>query len=120
MISDDDLLEIAKRSKGTPRILNGRLQWYKNCIAYYTDKKLSVDDIFANQGIDKDGLDVYDKMYLTVLLKNKGSALGLKSISSLTGIAIETIENSIEPYLVRKGFVVRTQKGRVIGSYKNE
>jgi Holliday junction DNA helicase RuvB len=120
MISDDDLLEIAKRSKGTPRILNGRLQWYKNCIAFYTDKKLSVDDIFANQGIDKDGLDVYDKMYLTVLLKNKGSALGLKSISSLTGIAIETIENSIEPYLVRKGFVVRTQKGRVIGSYKNE
>jgi len=120
MISDEDLLEIAKRSKGTPRILNGRLQWYKNCVAYYTDRKLSVDDIFVNQGIDKDGLDVYDKMYLTVLLKNKGSALGLKSISSLTGIAIETIENSIEPYLVRKGFVVRTQKGRVIGSYKNE
>jgi Holliday junction DNA helicase RuvB len=120
MISDDDLFEIAKRSKGTPRILNGRLQWYKNCVAYYTDRVLSVDDIFVNQGIDKDGLDVYDKMYLTVLLKNKGSALGLKSISSLTGIAIETIENSIEPYLVRKGFVVRTQKGRVIGSYKNE
>jgi Holliday junction DNA helicase RuvB len=120
MISDDDLLEIAKRSKGTPRILNGRLQWYKNCVAYYTDRVLSIDDIFVNQGIDKDGLDVYDKMYLTVLLKNKGSALGLKSISSLTGIAIETIENSIEPYLVRKGFVVRTQKGRVIGSYKNE
>jgi len=120
MISDDDLLEIAKRSKGTPRILNGRLQWYKNCVAYYTDRILSVNDIFVNQGIDKDGLDVYDKMYLTVLLKNKGSALGLKSISSLTGIAIETIENSIEPYLVRKGFVVRTQKGRVIGSYKNE
>lgn len=120
MISDEDLLEIAKRSKGTPRILNGRLQWYKNCVAYYTDRKLSVDDIFINQGIDKDGLDVYDKMYLKVLLKSKGSALGLKSISSLTGIAIETIENSIEPYLVRKGFVVRTQKGRVIGTYKDE
>jgi Holliday junction DNA helicase RuvB len=120
MISDEDLFEIAKRSKGTPRILNGRLQWYKNCVAYYTDRKLSVDDIFTNQGIDKDGLDVYDKMYLKVLLKSKGSALGLKSISSLTGIAVETIENSIEPYLVRKGFVVRTQKGRVIGTYKDE
>lgn len=119
-ISDEDLLEIAKRSKGTPRILNARLQWYKNCIAYYTDKVLTIDDIFINQGIDKDGLDVYDKMYLKVLMNSKGSALGLKSISSLTGIAIETIENSIEPYLVRKGFVVRTQKGRVIGSYKNE
>jgi Holliday junction DNA helicase RuvB len=120
MISDEDLLEIAKRSKGTPRILNARLQWYKNCIAYYQDKVMTIDDIFINQGIDKDGLDVYDKMYLKVLTSSKGSALGLKSISSLTGIAIETIENSIEPYLVRKGFVVRTQKGRVIGSYKNE
>ena len=58
-------------------------------------------------------------MYLEVLVKHKGSPLGLKSISSLTGIAIETIENSIEPFLVRKGFVVRTQKGRVIGTYKN-
>jgi Holliday junction DNA helicase RuvB len=120
MINDDDLLEIAKRSKGTPRILNARLQWYKNCVAYYPDKVMTIDDIFINQGIDKDGLDVYDKMYLKVLSSSKGAALGLKSISSLTGIAIETIENSIEPYLVRKGFVVRTQKGRVIGSYKNE
>jgi holliday junction DNA helicase RuvB len=120
MINDDDLLEIAKRSKGTPRILNARLQWYKNCVAYYPDKVMTIDDIFINQGIDKDGLDVYDKMYLKVLASSKGAALGLKSISSLTGIAIETIENSIEPYLVRKGFVVRTQKGRVIGSYKNE
>jgi Holliday junction DNA helicase RuvB len=120
MIDDTDLLEIAKRSKGTPRILNGRLQWYKNCVSYYTDRKMTVDDIFNNQGIDKDGLDVYDKMYLKVLTKSRGTALGLKSISSLTGIAIETIENSIEPYLVRRGFVVRTQKGRVIGSYKNE
>ena len=118
MISDEDLLEIARRSKGTPRILNGRLQWYKNCSAYYADKRMSVDDIFVNQGIDKDGLDVYDKMYLQVLLKNRGSGLGLKSISALTGIAMDTIENSIEPYLVRKGFAVRTQKGRVIGSYK--
>jgi Holliday junction DNA helicase RuvB len=63
---------------------------------------------------------MYDKMYLQVLIKSRGTALGLKSISSLTGIAIDTIENSIEPFLVRKGFVVRTQKGRVIGSYKNE
>jgi Holliday junction DNA helicase RuvB len=119
-INDDDLLEIAKRSKGTPRILNGRLQWYKNCTAYYADKVMSIDEIFNSQGIDKDGLDMYDKMYLQVLIKARGTALGLKSISSLTGIAIDTIENSIEPFLVRKGFVVRTQKGRVIGSYKNE
>lgn len=115
-VSDDDLLEIAKRSKGTPRILNGRLQWYKNCIAYYKSQTMTVDEIFNNQGIDKDGMDAYDRLYLDALKKSKGTPLGLKSLSSLTGIAIETIENSIEPYLVRRGFVVRTQKGRIIGN----
>jgi Holliday junction DNA helicase RuvB len=118
MIQPSDLIEIARRSKGTPRILNGRLQWYKNCVAFYKDKNMTIDEIFESQGIDKNGLDVYDRLYLDVLLKSKGAALGLKSISSMTGIAIDTIENSIEPFLVRKGFVVRTQKGRVIGSYK--
>jgi Holliday junction DNA helicase RuvB len=115
MVSDDDLIEIAKRSKGTPRILNGRLQWYKNCVAYYKDRSMTVDEIFSNQGIDEHGMDTYDRLYIETLKKSKGTPLGLKSLSSLTGIAIETIENSIEPYLVRRGFVVRTQKGRVIG-----
>jgi len=114
VMTDSDLLEIAKRSKGTPRILNGRLQWYKNYKLCHNDSS-TVADIFAVQGIDEHGLDTYDKMYLDILKANKGNPLGLKSISSLTGIAIETIENSIEPYLIRKGFVVRTQKGRVIG-----
>ena len=48
-------------------------------------------------------------------MKNRGNPLGIKSLSGMTGIAIDTIENSIEPYMVREGFVVRTQKGRVIG-----
>jgi Holliday junction DNA helicase RuvB len=115
MISQDNLLEIAKRSKGTPRILNARIQWYKNYVAYHGANSVDVDTIFNSQGIDHMGLDVYDRLYLDILRKNKGNPLGLKSISSLTGIAIETIENSIEPYLIREGYVVRTQKGRIIG-----
>jgi Holliday junction DNA helicase RuvB len=114
-MDDSELLEIAKRSKGTPRILNGRLQWYKN-YKICNENNATIGDIFAIQGIDEYGLDVYDRMYIDVLRNNRGSPLGLKSISSLTGIAIETIENSIEPYLVRKGFVRRTQKGRIIGN----
>lgn len=115
LIQENDLLEIAKRSKGTPRILNGRLEWYKNYKSCVSDNA-SIDDIFNIQGIDGLGMDVYDRTYLELLKKHKGNPLGLKAISSLTGIAVETIENSIEPYLVRKGFVVRTQKGRVLGS----
>jgi Holliday junction DNA helicase RuvB len=116
-ISDNELLEIAKRSKGTPRVLNSRLQWYKNYKLCHPNSNDSVDDIFIIQGIDEDGLDNYDRMYLDLLVSSKGNPLGLKAISSLTGIAVETIENSIEPYLVRKRFISRTQKGRVIGQY---
>ena len=115
MISKNDLLEIAQRSKGTPRILNARLQWYMSFVAYYNNLTIEIDAIFNKQGIDYRGLDVYDRLYLDILKKNKGNPLGLKSISSLTGIAMETIENSIEPYLIREGFVIRTQKGRIIG-----
>lgn len=116
VIDSQDLLEIAKRSKGTPRILNSRLMWYKNYVSFYKDKTPNINEIYNSQGIDINGLDVYDRLYIDILKKYKGSPLGLKSISSLTGIAIETIENSIEPYLVRKGFVIRTQKGRIIGN----
>lgn len=113
-MSDEDLLEIAKRSKGTPRILNARLQWYKNFIACHGNTK-TVEEIFNIQGIDGFGLDIYDRMYIEILRKSRGNPLGLKSISSMTGIAIDTIENSIEPYLIRKGFIIRTQKGRILG-----
>lgn len=113
-VSEDHLLEIAKRSKGTPRILNARLLWYKNFTSCESSS-VDVNTIFDSQGIDHRGLDMYDRLYLDVLTKNKGNPLGLKSISSLTGIAIETIENSIEPYLLREGYVIRTQKGRIIG-----
>lgn len=118
VIDDEGLLEIAKRSKGTPRILNGRLQWYKNFMSCHPNDNKTINEIFNVQGIDENGLDVYDKMYLDVLKKSKGTPIGLKGISSLTGISIETIENSIEPFLVRKGYVNRTQKGRVLGSIK--
>ena len=117
-VSESDALEIAKRSKGTPRILNARLQWYKNYVSFYKDRTVAVDEVFSSQGIDNRGLDNYDRLYLQTLQKSRGQPLGLKSISSLTGISIETIENSIEPYLMREGFVVRTQKGRVIGNVK--
>lgn len=113
-LSDTDMLEIARRSKGTPRILNSRLQWYKNYIASYPEER-DINKIFNSQGIDENGFDSNDIAYLNVLKKNRMTPLGLKSISGISGIAMETIENSIEPYMVRKGYVIRTQKGRILG-----
>lgn len=117
-LSDEDMIEIAKRSKGTPRILNSRLQWYKHYMAYHQNKNISIDQIFKSQGIDENGFDCNDLSYINILKKNIGNPLGLKSISSMTGIAMETIENSIEPYMIRMGYVIRTQKGRVLGHVK--
>lgn len=112
-VSEDDLLEIAKRSKGTPRILKARVKWYENYVLSVGQD--DVDTIFETQGIDKHGMDVYDRLYIEAMEKNIGNPLGIKSISAMTGIATDTIENSIEPYLVRTGYVLRTQKGRILG-----
>ena len=106
-------MEIAKRSKGTPRILKARVKWYENYVLSVGQD--DIDAIFETQGIDKYGMDCYDRLYIAALEKNIGNPLGLKSISAITGIAMETLENSIEPYLVREGYVVRTQKGRILG-----
>ena len=114
-LSDEEMLSIAKRSKGTPRILNARLQWYKNYTSYYPEVN-DIDKIFTSQGIDKNGFDANDVAYINVLKKNRCNPLGLKSLSGMTGIAMETIENSIEPYMVRMGYVTRTKRGRILGS----
>ena len=113
-LTDNEAYEIAKRSKGTPRILNARLQWYKNYISFYPEEK-NIDTIFNSQGIDENGFDANDIAYIELLKKSRCTPLGLKSISGMTGIAMETIENSIEPYMVRMGYVIRTQRGRIVG-----
>ena len=115
-ISEENALEIAKRSKGTPIILNARMEWYANYIFYFKDslQDINVDNIFKDQGIDSNGLDDNDRKYINILKANTGNPLGIKNISSMTGLSIDTIENSIEPYLVRTGIVVRTQKGRAL------
>ena len=116
-ITEDVANEIAGRSKGTPRILNARLEWYTNYKACFSDQDIDVNQVFLEQGIDSKGLDENDRKYLNVLQNNLGNPLGIKNISGMTGISMDTIENSIEPYLVRMGYVVRTSKGRIIGKY---
>ena len=87
----------------------------QNYVDYYPEER-DINKIFDSQGIDENGFDSNDKKYISILKENLCNPLGLKSISSMSGIAMETIENSIEPYMVRMGFVVRTQKGRLLAS----
>jgi Holliday junction DNA helicase RuvB len=113
-LSDDEIIQVAKRSKGTPRILNSRIMWLNSYIKFNSGKTVSINEAFADQGIDENGLDVYDKLYMDALRRSKGTPLGIASISSSTGIDMTTIEKNIEPYLLRNGYVIRTPKGRIL------
>ncbi|WP_456402467.1 Holliday junction branch migration DNA helicase RuvB [Persephonella sp.] len=115
-ISDDGAEEIAKRSRGTPRIAN---RYLKRVFDYVIVKKDGVinrenaSEALDFLGIDKFGLDVRDRRYLEILVeKFNGKPVGLNTLSSALSEDKYTIEEIIEPYLLRSGFIERTPKGR--------
>ncbi len=115
-ISNDSAISLAKRSRGTPRVANHLLNWTKK----YTKFKqgLEITNIIVEAamnliGIDQWGLDINDRKYLGVL-KNSTQPLGIKTIVSITGISQETIEETIEPYLLKLKRIIKTNKGRIL------
>jgi len=117
-ISEPACLQIAKRSRGTPRIANRLLRLVRD-FAQHKDI-LEVDLDFAKQAldlykIDAYGLDNMDVKILSALLdKYQGGPAGLETIASLVGEDKTTIEDYYEPFLIQSGFLMRTQRGRVI------
>jgi len=115
-ISAPGCRQIAQASRGTPRIANSRLMWVRD---YATSEGLqSVSDsvvqaAFALEGVDANGMDRNDRVYLQAL-RRAGSAMGLKSLVAATNISQDTIENTIEPFLLRQGLIRKTPKGRVL------
>lgn len=111
-ITSDELNLIAEYSKGIPRIAI-------NILNRYYDHKLvnasSCDrDIFDSIGVYSKGLNQIDIMYLNVLKKYKNRAIGITSLSQQLGIDEKTIMNTIEPYLLKIGFISKRPNGRVI------
>ena len=116
-IDSESILEIAKRSRGTPRIANRLLKRVRD---YAQVKASGVIDIgttrkaLDNLGIDSYGLDDLDRRYLKVLLDfYKGGPVGVESLSASLGEEKDVLMDAVEPYLIKIGFVRRTQKGRV-------
>ena len=116
-ITDSAALSIAKRSRGTPRIVNRLL---RRVFDFATvSNVLSIDEDFANDsleklGVDKQGLEALDKLYLNTIIKHyNGGPVGVDTLSVSLSEQIETIEDVIEPYLIQSGFIKRTAKGRV-------
>ena len=116
-IDDDASLEVARRSRGTPRIANRLLKRLRDYAQYY--KKTKIDLEVAKLGlelmdIDKIGLDNIDRIILsTIIKKYNGGPVGLETLSASTGEEPNTIEDVVEPYLMQLGFIQRTPKGRI-------
>lgn len=103
------------RCRGTPRRLNSYLQWirdYSTQIGVGTINEVVVDDAMDMVGVNSDGMTQDDRNYLKAL-SGRTRPLGLATLSSITGIDKDTIEQVIEPHLLRLGLIDKTQRGRI-------
>ena len=116
-ISQDGALEIAKRSRGTPRIANRllrRVRDYAEVRAQGEATREVADAALTMLDVDAQGLDVMDrKLLLTVIEKFTGGPVGVDNLASAIGEERDTIEDVIEPYLIQQGYLQRTTRGRV-------
>ena len=110
-------LEVARRSRGTPRIANRLLRRVRD----YAEVKHSgsinadiADAALTMLDVDKIGLDMMDRKFLeAVLHKFGGGPVGLENVAAAIGESADTIEDVIEPYLIQQGFLQRTPRGRI-------
>lgn len=118
-LSPDALEEIAKRSRGTPRIANRLLRRVRDYQKVHGGES-AIDDAKAAldlYDVDEWGLDRLDRQVLDILLTRFGGGpVGLGTLSVSVGEESETIEAVVEPFLVRQGFIIRTPRGRVATS----
>ncbi len=117
-IDEQSALEIAKRSRGTPRIANRLLKRVRDYVDVMADGKIDID--LAKKSldfleIDDMGLDKLDKKIIMTMAENfAGGPVGLDTIAASTGQESVTIEDVYEPYLLQIGFINRTPRGRVL------
>lgn len=116
-IEEDAAMEIARRSRGTPRIANRVLKRVRDYALVLGDGNidLKIAKLALNKlKIDELGLDRTDRNVLQVLIEQySGGPVGIESLAASTGEEIETIEDVYEPYLMQIGFVSRTPRGRI-------
>lgn len=123
-IDDDGALELAKRSRGTPRIANRFLKRVRDFAQVKYDGVITEDvakeslDILE---VDKNGLDNIDKLLLRCMIdKFDGGPVGIDTLAVSIGEEAETIEDVYEPFLIQQGFIKRTPRGRVATSLAYE
>jgi Holliday junction DNA helicase RuvB len=116
-IDDDGAFEIAKRSRGTPRIANRllrRVRDYAEVKGNGDITKAMADSALIMLDVDAVGFDLMDRKLLeAVLFKFNGGPVGLDNLAAAIGEERDTIEDVLEPYLIQQGFIQRTPRGRI-------
>lgn len=117
-IDEESLTEIARRSRGTPRVANRLLKRVRDFSQVMgtgvVDLEITNKTLLA-LGIDKEGLEALDREILSVIIQRfRGGPVGIDTIAAAIGEERVTIEDVYEPYLIQAGFLHRTQKGRMV------
>jgi Holliday junction DNA helicase RuvB len=115
-IERDAAWEIAMRSRGTPRIANTRLRWVRDYSLARAGGVISVAvvrDALDMQEVDSEGLDRQDRRYLETLIRVFGGGpTGVEALSATMNVALDTLRDEVEPYLLRRELVIRSPRGR--------
>ena len=123
-IDEEGAMEMARRSRGTPRLANRLLKRVRDFAQVRYDGKITkeVADFALNLlEVDRYGLDQIDRRILsTIMVQFSGGPVGLDTLAAAIGEDSGTIEDVYEPYLIKNGFLVRTPSGRVAGDFAYE
>ena len=117
-IEKEAIIELAKRSRGTPRIANRLFRRIRDFAEYkdlpYINKEVT-NYALTKLNIDKAGLDITDRNYLLCLIeKFNGGPVGIDAVASTISEETVTLEDVNEPYLLQEGFIIRTHRGRMV------
>ena len=120
-INQEGAVEIAKRSRGTPRVANNILRWVRDFAQLNNKNKIDEKTVSlaCNMiAIDDMGLDEMDKKILRIIIDHHdGGPVGIKSIAASIGEEESTVSEVYEPYLIMKGLLKRTPRGREVTKF---
>ncbi|MDH5187619.1 MAG: Holliday junction branch migration DNA helicase RuvB [Rhodospirillaceae bacterium] len=124
-MNEDGAMEVAKRSRGTPRVAGRLLKRVRDFAELDGNKTIdakSADAALNRLEVDKAGLDSMDRRYLDCIAKNySGGPVGVETLAAALSEQRDTIEDVIEPYLIQQGLLMRTPRGRALtpGAYQH-
>jgi Holliday junction DNA helicase RuvB len=116
-IDNNSCLEIARCSRGSPRLSNRLLKRVRDYAQVIGKGVIEIDitkSSLEKIGVDKEGLDALDRKYLSAIINlHKGGPAGIEAITASLGEDRQTLEDVVEPYLLKKGFIIRSPRGRM-------